>query len=190
MLKRVNKEWQDIKNRLSNDKIISVDFLDDDLIGWKVIIKGPDKSSFQGGLFTLNIIFPDDYPFKPPKVRFDDKIFHPCINSNGSVCWNCFDILGKGWSPALTAEKIILSICDVLLSDASGYCSLNEEANYLFKNNREEYNKKVENYIKYSNKNYQEFWEWEKIGFELKNYQEFKEWKKLNFTPDETLKWI
>lgn len=61
----------------------------------------PD-SPYQGGVFFLTIHFPTDYPFKPPKVAFTTRIYHPNINSNGSIC---LDILRSQWSPALTISK-------------------------------------------------------------------------------------
>ena len=59
-------------------------------------------SPYSGGVFFLSIHFPTDYPFKPPKVNFTTRIYHPNINSNGSIC---LDILRDQWSPALTISK-------------------------------------------------------------------------------------
>lgn len=63
---------------------------------------GPSDSPYSGGVFFLAIHFPTDYPFKPPKVNFTTRIYHPNINSNGSIC---LDILRDQWSPALTISK-------------------------------------------------------------------------------------
>jgi len=60
------------------------------------------ESPYAGGVFFLSITFPVDYPFKPPKVSFTTKIYHPNINANGSIC---LDILRDQWSPALTISK-------------------------------------------------------------------------------------
>eukprot|EP00979_Chaetoceros_neogracilis_P010174 scaffold2395_cov283-Chaetoceros_neogracile.AAC.11 len=72
---------------------------------------GPDDSPYSGGVFFLDIHFPADYPFKPPKVHFTTRIYHCNINSNGGIC---LDILKDQWSPALTISKVLLSICSLL----------------------------------------------------------------------------
>uniref|UniRef100_A0AAQ5XL33 E2 ubiquitin-conjugating enzyme n=1 Tax=Amphiprion ocellaris TaxID=80972 RepID=A0AAQ5XL33_AMPOC len=74
----------------------------EDMFHWQATIMGPPDSPYQGGVFFLTIHFPTDYPFKPPKVAFTTRIYHPNINSNGSIC---LDILRSQWSPALTISK-------------------------------------------------------------------------------------
>lgn len=86
-----------------------------DLFKWEGTIIGPENSPYFGGIFQLEILFPMEYPFKPPKIRFKTKIYHCNISDKGEIC---LDILKDNWSPALTISKILLSICS-LLTDAN-----------------------------------------------------------------------
>ena len=83
----------------------------DDIFHWTATIMGPTDTPYYGGIFYMNITFPNNYPFKPPKVSFVTKIYHPNINSSGGIC---LDILKENWSPALTISKVLISICSLL----------------------------------------------------------------------------
>ena len=83
----------------------------DDLFKWEATIIGPIDTVYEGGVFKLDILFPERYPFKPPKIKFRTRIYHPNINSSGGIC---LDILKDQWSPALTISKVLLSICSLL----------------------------------------------------------------------------
>ena len=104
----------------------------DNLFEWQATIIGPEGSPYHGGIFYLKIDFPDNYPFKPPKIVFTTKIYHCNINSNGAIC---LDILKNQWSPALTISKVLLSICS-LMDDANPNDPLVHEIADLLKKNK------------------------------------------------------
>jgi ubiquitin-conjugating enzyme E2 D/E len=102
---------------------------------WEATIMGPSDSPYAGGVFNLTIEFPENYPFKPPKISFKTKIFHPNINRHGSIC---LDILNVKWSPAMSISKVLLSIVS-LLTDPNPDDPLEREIARLYINDIEEY---------------------------------------------------
>jgi ubiquitin-protein ligase len=83
----------------------------DQMNEWAATIPGPEGSPYEGGIFFLDIHFPEEYPFKPPKFRFKTPIYHCNINKKGEIC---LDILKDKWSPLLTTSKVLLSISSLL----------------------------------------------------------------------------
>ena len=130
-LKRIQKELIDLgRDPPANCSAGPTE--EDQPLKWQATIMGPEDSPYHQGVFFLNIHFPPDYPFKPPKITFTTKIYHCNINSNGSIC---LDILKDQWSPALTISKVLLSISS-LLTDANPDDPLVPEIANLLKNDK------------------------------------------------------
>jgi len=120
----------------------------DDIYKWNAVIMGPIGSPYEGGMFKLKIDFPEDYPFKPPKIIFLTPIYHCNINSGGHIC---LDILKDQWSPVLTINKVLISICS-LINDPNPDDPLVPHIADLFKTNIQAHNFNAKNYtLKYAN---------------------------------------
>ena len=131
---RINKELENLtKDPPAN---CSAGPIGDDIFHWQATLMGPSDSPYEGGVFFMDINFPEDYPYKAPRVSFSTKIYHPNINSSGGIC---LDILKENWSPALTISKVLISICS-LLDDPNPDDPLVPDIARQFKSNKEAYN--------------------------------------------------
>jgi ubiquitin-conjugating enzyme E2 D len=144
-IRRIKKEYEEITNNPPTN--CSAGPIDDNFYNWQATIMGPENSPYEGGLFYLNIAFPQDYPFKPPKIHFTTNIYHCNINSSGGIC---LDILKDQWSPALTISKLLLSICS-LIDDPNPDDPLIPEIANLYKENRNKHDEIAKAYtMKYA----------------------------------------
>src|SRR5438094_329873 len=134
---RIFKEFQE----LERDPIAqcSAGPVENNLFRWRATILGPPESPYEDGVFELMIQFPSDYPYKPPKIWFQTRVYHPNISENGTIC---LDILKEKWSPALTVGKVLLSIVS-LLTDPNPDDPLVPEAARLLKSCKKKYEKKA-----------------------------------------------
>jgi ubiquitin-conjugating enzyme E2 D/E len=135
-LLRIKKELADLRNNPPANCFAEV-IDDSNLYHWRAIIYGPVDTPYENGIFNLDIHIPSDYPYKPPLINFTTKIYHPNINSNGSIC---LDILKKNWSPVLTISNVLLSICS-LMGDPNPNDPLMFDIANLYKSDRTEFNR-------------------------------------------------
>uniref|UniRef100_A0A9J8D3Q8 E2 ubiquitin-conjugating enzyme n=1 Tax=Cyprinus carpio carpio TaxID=630221 RepID=A0A9J8D3Q8_CYPCA len=115
---------------------------------WNAVIFGPVGTPFeddcwwhttQPGTFKLVIEFSEEYPNKPPTVRFISKMFHPNVYADGSIC---LDILQNRWSPTYDVSSILTSI-QSLLDEPNPNSPANSQAAQLYQENKREYEKRV-----------------------------------------------
>ena len=81
--RRIGKELADIKG--DNHSHIKVEPLGDSMTELMGCFQGPPGTPYEGGTFEVDIKIPNEYPFKPPVMRFITKIYHPNVSSQ-TVC--------------------------------------------------------------------------------------------------------
>nr|ACO51728.1 Ubiquitin-conjugating enzyme E2 L3 [Aquarana catesbeiana] len=104
--RRLMKELEEIrKSGVKNFRNIQVD--EANLLTWQGLIV-PDNPPYDKGAFRIEINFPAEYPFKPPKITFETKIYHPNIDEKGQVCLPV--ISAENWKPATKTDQVIQSL--------------------------------------------------------------------------------
>ncbi|KAL6199680.1 hypothetical protein ACLB2K_029463 [Fragaria x ananassa] len=144
VLKRLQSELMALM--MGGDSGISAFPEEDNIFCWKGTINGSKDTVFEGTQYRLLLSFPNDYPFKPPKVKFETFCFHPNVDVRGHIC---LDILQDKWSSAYDVRTILLSI-QSLLGEPNTSSPLNPQAAQLW-SNQEEYRKIVEKLYKAPN---------------------------------------
>ncbi|MCJ1284649.1 Ubiquitin-conjugating enzyme E2 2 [Xylographa opegraphella] len=144
---------------------VSASPIADNVMTWNAVIMGPADTPFEDGTFRLVMHFEEQYPNKPPGVKFISQMFHPNVYGTGELC---LDILQNRWSPTYDVAAILTSIqryeikyshsqsihtftsrkdksdtARSLLNDPNTSSPANVEASNLYKDNRREYTKRV-----------------------------------------------
>ena len=83
--RRLLKDLKKMQNDSTQEGIQATP-TNDSLFEWDAVIFGPDDTIWEGGIFQLHLEFSEEYPNKPPKVKFLNEMFHPNIYNDGSIC--------------------------------------------------------------------------------------------------------
>eukprot|EP01135_Chromosphaera_perkinsii_P010025 Nk52_evm60s1992 gene=Nk52_evmTU60s1992 len=119
-------------NDLNLPSTCTMDFPNpDDLLNFSLSIS-PDEGFYKGGTFTFQFKVGLQYPHDPPKVKCQEKIYHPNIDLEGNVCLN---ILREDWKPVLSINAIIYGL-QFLFLEPNPDDPLNKEAAAVLRENR------------------------------------------------------
>jgi len=138
---------------LAKEKWVEIELDEEDMYSWTIalIVLNPD-SLYYGGYFKARMIFPRDYPYKPPEFRFVPPLFHEKIYEDGRLCISILhapgedsmsgESAGERWSPAQRVESVLISILS-LFDDAEVSSPANVDAGVLLRKEPEKYKERV-----------------------------------------------
>ena len=105
--------------------------------------------------------FTTNYPYDPPTFRFLRPIYHPNVYPDGKVCISILHAPGEDeqsgemacerWSSIQGVESVLRSILLLLDSPEIG-SPANVDAGVMYRDNRDEYNKKAKETVEVSRK--------------------------------------
>ncbi|KAI9840276.1 MAG: Ubiquitin-conjugating enzyme E2 1 [Sclerophora amabilis] len=110
--RRVAKEIADIHADNSSNIVADAIGNGEDLTHLRGQFRGPPGTPYEGGTYFVDIKIPNEYPFRPPIMKFETKVWHPNVSSQtGAIC---LDTLSSAWSPVLTVKSALLSLQSLL----------------------------------------------------------------------------
>ncbi|XP_023348856.1 ubiquitin-conjugating enzyme E2 J2 [Eurytemora carolleeae] len=101
--------------RLKKDPVpyIVAEPLPSNLLEWHYIVKGPGDSPYEGGQYHGKLVFPAEFPFKPPSIYM--------ITPNGRfktdtrLCLSISDYHPDTWNPAWSVSTILTGLLSFML---------------------------------------------------------------------------
>ena len=106
------------KNPLTENGIYYCHDEEDILKGYAMIV-GPEETPYFGGYYFFELSYPSDYPFSPPKVKYNTNDgltrFNPNLYKCGKVCVSILNSWsGDKWSACQTINSVLLTMCSLL----------------------------------------------------------------------------
>ncbi|GMR41666.1 hypothetical protein PMAYCL1PPCAC_11861, partial [Pristionchus mayeri] len=141
--RRLQKELGDLKE-CGVKAYNTVEYDEQNLLHWVVTLL-PDKEPYSKGAFRVSIDFPADYPFKPPKITFNTKIYHPNIDEKGQVCLGI--VSPDNWKPATRTEQVLMALLG-LINEPEPDHPLRSDLAEEFLKDRKKFNKTAEEFTK------------------------------------------
>ncbi|AFZ81741.1 ubiquitin-conjugating enzyme E2, putative [Theileria equi strain WA] len=134
--------------------MFSVGLEDDDIFKWRVCFEGPPETPYEGGIFSVILTFPEDFPNSPPQMLFEQEMWHPNIYPDGKVCISILHPPGtdryneqekpeERWRPIFGVESILISVIS-MLGEPNLESPANVDAGIHLKSNPADYRKKVQ----------------------------------------------
>ena len=119
-IKRITKDIRDIYKNPLNENKIYIHYDDENIFKMYCLIIGTENTPYEDGFYLFDFTFTEEYPLKPPKVKYctlnGNIRFNPNLYTCGKVCLSILNTWhGEQWSPVNSITTILLAIQSFVL---------------------------------------------------------------------------
>jgi len=114
--RRLTRELKSIiQNPLTNPRVYTTP-LEHNILEWHYVIEGSRDTPYEGGFYWGKLIFPKEYPLKPPSVIM--------LTPNGrfrtgkKLCLSMSDFHPESWNPMWSVSTIITGLISFMVETA------------------------------------------------------------------------
>lgn len=86
-----------------------------DIHTWHFLVFGLQECPYEGGYYWGTLLFPRDYPFKPPRIKFYTP--QGRFEINYPICTSFSDYHPETWDPSWSVQTIVLGLVSFMLSN-------------------------------------------------------------------------
>lgn len=110
--------------RMKRDPVpyIVAEPLGSNILEWHYVVRGPENSLYEGGYYHGKLVFPADFPFKPPSIYMLTPNGRFAINRR--LCLSMSDFHPDTWNPAWTVSTILTGLLSFMLESTRTFGSI------------------------------------------------------------------
>ncbi|EDW73516.2 uncharacterized protein Dwil_GK17587 [Drosophila willistoni] len=141
--KRLQNELKEMMGHTVLTQFRCLEVEPDNIYKWYALLL-PVSPPYDKGAFKLEIDFPMQYPFKPPRLHLNTKIYHPNVNDRGQVCLPILEI--EHWKPTTRIEHV-LQVLLATINDPQTENAYRVDVANEFRNDPKRFYKMAEAYV-------------------------------------------
>ncbi|XP_071553003.1 ubiquitin-conjugating enzyme E2 J2 [Panulirus ornatus] len=110
--------------RLKRDPVpyVTAEPLPSNILEWHYVVEGPEQSPYEGGYYHGKLVFPMEYPFRPPSIYMITPSGR--FKTNSRLCLSISDFHPDTWNPAWSVATILTGLLSFMLEKSPTFGSI------------------------------------------------------------------
>jgi len=97
--------------------------LESNFLEWHYVVTGPKDTPYEGGLYHGKLLFPKEYPYKPPGIVMLTP--NGRFKTDTRLCLSMSDFHPETWNPLWSVSSILNGLLSFMLENSPTYGSMN-----------------------------------------------------------------